>query len=142
MYPLAVLLCRINDLDLPTSLVITGMRGAKAGVSPPRRRPFVSGIYKYASYICCLFLPVILVFLVCGIAVAPPRFFSSHNVLHGVNVPMYDNTKPWFYGLSLFHSPIAHSIIPRAQTRSRSIAGNQQRSYRSTRAGQLRSSWG
>ena len=39
MYPLAVLLCRINDLDLPTSLVITGMRGAKAGVSPPRQSP-------------------------------------------------------------------------------------------------------
>ena len=36
MYPLAVL-CRLYSLDLPTSSVITGMRGAKAGVSPPRQ---------------------------------------------------------------------------------------------------------
>ena len=28
-----------TGLDLPTYLVITGMRGAKAGVSPPRRSP-------------------------------------------------------------------------------------------------------
>ena len=28
-------------LDLPTSLVLTGMRGAKASVSPPRRGPLV-----------------------------------------------------------------------------------------------------
>ena len=40
MYPLAVLqLCRIYGLDLPTSSVIAGMRGAKAVVSPPRRGP-------------------------------------------------------------------------------------------------------
>ena len=38
MYPLAVL-CRIYGLDWPTSSVFTGMRGAKAGVSPPRRDP-------------------------------------------------------------------------------------------------------
>ena len=37
MYPLAVLLCRIYGLDLPTSSVILGMSRAKAGVSPPRR---------------------------------------------------------------------------------------------------------
>ena len=33
MYPSAVL-CRIYGLDWPTSSVIAGMRGAKAGVSP------------------------------------------------------------------------------------------------------------
>ena len=38
MFPLAVL-CRIYVFDLNTTLVITGMRGAKAGVSPPRRSP-------------------------------------------------------------------------------------------------------
>ena len=38
MYPLAVL-CRIYGLDLLIFLAITGMRGAKAGVSPPRRSP-------------------------------------------------------------------------------------------------------
>ena len=31
--------CRIYALDMPTSSVITGMHGAKAGVSPPRRTP-------------------------------------------------------------------------------------------------------
>ena len=31
--------CRTYGLDLPTSSVITGMRGAKAGISPPRRSP-------------------------------------------------------------------------------------------------------
>ena len=36
MYPLALLLCRLYILDYPTSSVIAGMRGAKAGVSPPR----------------------------------------------------------------------------------------------------------
>ena len=36
---LYVLLCRIYRLDAPTSSVITGMRGAKAGVSPPRLNP-------------------------------------------------------------------------------------------------------
>ena len=39
MYPLAVRLCRIYGLDLPTSLVITGMREANAGVSPSRQSP-------------------------------------------------------------------------------------------------------
>ena len=34
--------CRIYALDLPTSSVVTGMRGAKAGVSPPREAPLVS----------------------------------------------------------------------------------------------------
>ena len=38
MYSLAVP-CRIYGLDLPTSLVIVGMRGAKAAVSPPRPSP-------------------------------------------------------------------------------------------------------
>ena len=38
MYPLAVL-CRFYGLDLPTSSVLMDMRGAKAGVSPPRRSP-------------------------------------------------------------------------------------------------------
>ena len=33
------LYCRIYGLDLPIFLVSTGMRGAKAGVSPPRRSP-------------------------------------------------------------------------------------------------------
>ena len=32
--------CRIYGLDLPTSSVITGMRGAKAGVSSPWRSPY------------------------------------------------------------------------------------------------------
>ena len=31
--------CRVCGLDFPTSLVISGMRGAKAGVRPMRRRP-------------------------------------------------------------------------------------------------------
>ena len=38
IHPLAVC-CRIYRLDLPTSSVITGMRGAKAGISLPRRSP-------------------------------------------------------------------------------------------------------
>ena len=38
MYPLAIL-CRIYGRDLPTSSVITGMRGAKAGVRPPWQSP-------------------------------------------------------------------------------------------------------
>ena len=42
MYPLAVL-CRFYGLDLPTSSVIAGMRGAKAGVSPPWRSPLAPG---------------------------------------------------------------------------------------------------
>ena len=44
MYPLAVL-CRIYGLDLPTSSVIADMRGAKAGVGPPRRSPACISIY-------------------------------------------------------------------------------------------------
>ena len=44
MCPLAVLR-RIYGLDLLTSSVITGMRRAKAGVSPPRRSP------PYSTYI-------------------------------------------------------------------------------------------
>ena len=39
MRPLAVLLCRIFGLDLPICSVMAGMRGAKAGVSPPRQSP-------------------------------------------------------------------------------------------------------
>ena len=35
-YPLAVM-CHIYGLDLPTPLVITGMRGAKVSITPPRR---------------------------------------------------------------------------------------------------------
>ena len=35
MYPVAVL-CRLYGLDLPTSSVIAGMRGAVAGVIPQR----------------------------------------------------------------------------------------------------------
>ena len=31
--------CRFYGLDLPTSSAIASMRGAKAGVSPPRRSP-------------------------------------------------------------------------------------------------------
>ena len=46
MYPLAVL-CRIYGLDLPTSSVITDMRGAKAAVSPPRRSPPCINIYMH-----------------------------------------------------------------------------------------------
>ena len=45
MYPLAVL-CRIYGLDLPTSSVITGMRGAKVGVNPPRRSFPLHGNYS------------------------------------------------------------------------------------------------
>ena len=45
--------CRTYGLDLPTSSVITGMRGTKAGVIPPRRSPpctiYLYDIVKYAS---------------------------------------------------------------------------------------------
>ena len=44
MHPLAVLY-HICGLDLPTSSVITGMRGANAGVSPPRRSPLCVCVY-------------------------------------------------------------------------------------------------
>ena len=37
MYRLAVLWRRIHGLELPTSSVITGMRGANAGIISPRR---------------------------------------------------------------------------------------------------------
>ena len=46
MYPSAVL-CRIYGLDWPTSSVIAGMRGAKAGVGPPRRIPPCIRLYTY-----------------------------------------------------------------------------------------------
>ena len=44
--PLAVI-CRIYGIDWPTSSVLTGIRGAKAGASPPRRTPLcTTGIYN------------------------------------------------------------------------------------------------
>lgn len=50
IFPLAVL-CRIYGFDLPTSSEITGMRGAKPGVSPPRRRPsYMSYAYMYTYF--------------------------------------------------------------------------------------------
>ena len=39
-----------TGLDLPTYLVITGMRGAKAGVSPPRRIPPCKCNYRYVGH--------------------------------------------------------------------------------------------
>ena len=45
--------CRIYGLDLPTSSVITGMGGAKAGVSPPRRSPACKH-YNKLSMLCML----------------------------------------------------------------------------------------
>ena len=50
MHPLAVPY-RIDGLDLPTSSVITGMRGAKAGVSPPRRSTSCNCIFRYVGHI-------------------------------------------------------------------------------------------
>ena len=47
---------RILGLDLPTSSVITSMRGAKAGVSPPRRSPprkYVNTNICRMSLVCC-----------------------------------------------------------------------------------------
>ena len=37
----------IYGLDLPTSSVVAGVRGAKAGVSPPRRSPPCAQQYAY-----------------------------------------------------------------------------------------------
>ena len=54
MYPLAVLLCRIDGLDLPASWVIMGMRRAKAGVSTRRRSPpckHQANMYRYAGHV-------------------------------------------------------------------------------------------
>ena len=42
IYFLCTQSCRIYGLDLPTPSEIIGMRGAKAGVSPPREAPLVS----------------------------------------------------------------------------------------------------
>ena len=50
MYPLAVL-CRSYGLDLPTSLVITDMRGAKANVIPPRRSLPCKYIYRCVGHV-------------------------------------------------------------------------------------------
>ena len=55
MHPLAVLSHFRPRFAYNTSSVITGMRGAKAGVSPPRRNPLV---LLYVSFFCgriCLF---------------------------------------------------------------------------------------
>ena len=66
-YPLAVLY-RIYGLDLPTSSVTTGMRGAKAGVSPPRRSPPCNYVY--------LFSPVSALYFVSFVFVSLPSFLS------------------------------------------------------------------
>ena len=50
MYPLAILL-RTCDLDWPTSSVITGMRGDKAGISPPRRKLPCKYMYRCVGHV-------------------------------------------------------------------------------------------
>ena len=51
MYPLAVLSHSRPRFAYKISSVITGMRGAKAGVSPPRRSTPCKYMYKYVGHV-------------------------------------------------------------------------------------------